>query len=61
MEEFYVRLNNGSFQKASNEADAIQKAKNASAASMGQPIGVFKMVGVAKNPVESIAYEPVKS
>lgn len=60
MEEWYVRLNNGTFQKASNELDAINKAKNASAATMGQAIGVFKLVGVAKNPVESIAYEPLK-
>ena len=60
MEEYVVRLNNGSFQKAVSEADAIQKAKNASASTMGQPIAVFKLIGVARNPVESIAYEPVK-
>lgn len=60
MEEWYVRLNNNNFQKASNELDAINKAKNASAATMGQAIGVFKLVGVAKNPVNSIIYKPVK-
>ena len=60
MEDFYVRLQNGNFQKATSEADAIQKAKNASASAMGQPISVFKLVGVARNPIGSIAYEPVK-